>query len=247
MMNRATGGELESAIREMASVLRRHRLDYGQSVYVLRRARVSIGLTVERKKKRLPRNLTDRERDAFFATVEAGGNAQHVLLFRLMYVTGLRVSELVALQRRDVDLSTGAIRVNEGKGGKDRCVLFPESLRLPLSLYLTTLPEGQIFLFESRRRQKLTVRWVQLLAARYGEQAGIVRMHPHRLRHTLLTNLSRAGLTDTQIQLVSGHQSKRALAVYQSLALADVAKGYQEAMRQHDVQLRGVSTNYGAP
>lgn len=82
----------------------------------------------------------------------------------------------------------------------------------------------------------MTARWVQTLTAKYGDAAGIDGMHPHRLRHTLLTNLSRAGLTDTQIQQVSGHSSKRALAVYQSLALTDVAEGYQEAMRQHDVR-----------
>jgi len=235
------GGKLEGAIREMASVLRRHRLDYAQSAYVLRRARAAVGVRVEREKKRLPKNLTDAERDAFFGAVEAGGVAQHVLLFRLLYVTGLRVGEMVAVQRADVDLSACAIRVNEGKGGKDRRVLFPDTLLLPLRLYLNALPAEQGYLFETRRRQKMTARWVQTLAARYGDAAGIQGMHPHRLRHTVLTNLSRAGLTDTQIQQVSGHSSKRALAVYQSLALADVAPNYQDAMRQHDV--RRVSPN----
>lgn len=230
------GGKLDGAIREMASILRRHRLDFAQSAYVLRRARASVGVQVEREKKRLPKNLTDGERDAFFVAVEAGGNVQHLLLFRLTYTTGLRVSEMVAVKRADVDLASCSIRVNEGKGGKDRRVLFPDALLLPLRLYLDGLPAEQVYLFETRRRQKMTARWVQTLAAKYGDAAGIDGMHPHRLRHTLLTNLSRAGLTDTQIQQVSGHSSKRALAVYQSLALTDVAEGYQEAMRQHDVR-----------
>lgn len=220
---------LQTAIRDMAAVLRRHRLDYLQSGYVMRRARKLVGMESHRPQKRLPDNLTDAERDAFFAAIQRGGNAQHDLLFRLMYYTGLRVSELVNARREHMDVPTCSLRVVNGKGAKDRTVLFPQALQLALRLYLESVPD-QAYLFESRRRQKLTTRWIQTLAMRYGEAAGITRMHPHRLRHSLLTNLSRAGLTDTQIQQVSGHSSKKALAIYQHVALADVADDYQRAM-----------------
>lgn len=220
---------LKTAIREMASVLRRHRLNALQASYVLRKAREEVGVEPYRPAKRLPRNLTETERDAFFRAVEAEGLAEHVLLFRLLYATGLRVAEMVNARREHLDLTACILRVVAGKGNKDRMVLFPASLRLPLRLHLDNTPE-QVYLFESRRRERLTPRWVQLLAARYGEAAGIEKMTPHRLRHTLLTDLSRAGLSDTQIQQISGHASKRALAVYQHLALGDVAEDYTRAM-----------------
>lgn len=68
-----------------------------------------------------------------------------------------------------------------------------------------------------------------MLAKRYGEAAGIPDFHPHRLRHSLLTDLS-SELADAQLQLVSGHATKRPLEVYQSLSLQAVQPDYQEAM-----------------
>jgi integrase len=220
---------LKDAIRETASVFRRHRLEYHQVCYVVKQARRSLGIEQKRPSKRLPRNLSADELASFFSAVEQGGDAVHQLLFRLLYFTGLRVSELTAVTRLDVDLSERTIRVNLGKGGKDRVVLYPDHLQLGLRLHMESHP-GHRFLFESRRRERLTSRWIQLLAKRYGDLAGIDRMHPHRLRHSLLTDLTRAGLTDAQIQLVSGHSTKRALEVYQNLALADVREDYARAM-----------------
>lgn len=224
---------LKAAIREMASVLRRHRLNALQASYVLRKAREEVGVEPYRPAKRLPRNLTDAELEAFFRAVETEGPSEHLLLYKLLFYTGCRVSEIVNARREHLDLTACTLRVVAGKGNKDRVVLFPESLRLPLRLHLDATAD-QVFLFESRRRQRLSTRWIQVLAARYGKAAGIEEMHPHRLRHTLLTELSRAGLSDSQIQQVSGHASKRALAVYQHLALGDVAEDYQRVVGRRE-------------
>lgn len=218
---------LEPAVREMASVLRRHRLDYRQAIYVAKRARERVGLLYQRPPQKLPKNLTKSQREAFFRVVEKA-SAEHALLFRLMYVTGLRVSELVKVRRDNVDLDARTIRVNQGKGSKDRVVPFPEALLLPLRLHLSANTEAEA-LFESRRRQPLTSRWVQVLAKRYGEAAGITDMHPHRLRHSILSDLSSA-LTDAQLQIISGHATKTSLEVYQSLSLANVQDDYDAAM-----------------
>jgi len=220
---------LKEAIRETASVFRRHRLSYDQIAYVVKQARRSLDIKQERAAKRLPRNLSAGELSAFFSAIESGGDASHQLMFRLLFFTGLRVSELTAVTRLDVDLTERTIRVNQGKGAKDRVTLYPDHLQLALRLHLESRP-GQRYLFESRRRERLTSRWIQLLASRYGQAAGIEKMHPHRLRHTLLTDLTRAGLSDAQIQLISGHSTKKALEVYQSLALTDVKGDYGRAM-----------------
>jgi integrase/recombinase XerD len=220
---------LKDAIRETASVFRRHRLSYDQIAYVVKQARRSLDIGHERPAKRLPRNLSAEELSAFFSAIERGGDASHQLLFRLMFFTGLRVSELTAVTRLDVELAERTIRVNLGKGAKDRVVLYPDHLQLALRLHMESNP-GQRYLFESRRRERLSSRWIQLLASKYGVVAHIERMHPHRLRHTLLTDLTKAGLTDAQIQLISGHSTKKSLEVYQSLALSDVKDDYGRAM-----------------
>jgi len=219
---------LEPAVREMASVLRRHRLDYRQAIYVAKRARERAGLAYQRPPQKLPKNLTAAQRDSFFEVVEKA-NPMHALMFRLAYVSALRVSELVKLRREDVDLDACTVRVNQGKGSKDRVVPFPEALVLPLRLHLNATV-GAAYLFESERtRRPLTTRWVQMLGKRYGEAAGIPDFHPHRLRHSLLTDLS-SELTDAQLQLISGHATKRSLEVYQSLSASSVQPYYQDAM-----------------
>jgi integrase/recombinase XerD len=55
-------------------------------------------------------------------------------------------------------------------------------------------------------------------------------IHPHLFRHQMLTYLTTKGLSDAQIQLISGHQSKKSLEIYQHLSLQSVEKAYQEAV-----------------
>lgn len=124
------------AIREVAGVFRRFRLTYDQSAYVVRRARALVELRNERPAKTLPRNLTREELRRFFAVVDAGGSSEHSLMFRLLLLTGMRVSELTCCHRAAVDVEQCQIRIVRGKGGKDRVVLFPRELLLPMRLHL---------------------------------------------------------------------------------------------------------------
>jgi integrase/recombinase XerD len=221
----------------MVGVLRRHRLSYEQAVYVSRLARQRLKLERKPSAPRLPRLLTAGQMQEFFLAVERGGDVGHELLFKLLYTTGMRVSEVTRVKRSEVDVEHCAIRVTLGKGGKDRQVLFHESLQLALRLYLASTPE-QVYLFETRLKQPYTPRWVQRLCRKYGEAAGIEGLHPHELRHQVLTDLTRAGLTDAQLQVLSGHSSKQALEVYQHLSLRDVEPAYHEALQSKMIRKR---------
>lgn len=106
---------LEPAVREVATIIRRYRLSYEQLSYVTKMARRRTELRNPRPSKKLPRNLTDQQLASFFHAIERGGNAEHILLFRLAYFTGLRVAELCGLLRDDVDVQGLSIRVNQGK------------------------------------------------------------------------------------------------------------------------------------
>jgi site-specific recombinase XerD len=73
-----------------------------------------------------------------------------------------------------------------------------------------------------------------MFSARYSyrEMAGITQpLHPHLFRHQMLTYLTSKGLTDAEIQLISGHESKKSLEVYQHLSLESVDKAYQDAVQ----------------
>ncbi|MDQ3831646.1 MAG: tyrosine-type recombinase/integrase [Candidatus Tectomicrobia bacterium] len=70
----------------------------------------------------------------------------------------------------------------------------------------------------------------------YRQEAGITQpLHPHLFRHQMLTYLTARGLSDSQIQLISGHESKKSLEVYQHLSLENVAQAYQEAVKALEV------------
>ena len=121
--------------------------------------------------------------------------------------------------------------INQGKGGKDRYILFPESFRLVLRSHLQASPKNR-YLFESQRCTPFTPRRVQQIVQGYRDRAGIAQhVHPHLFRHQMLTFLTRQGSSDAQIQLISGDGSKKSLEVYQHISLETVEDAYQEAVQ----------------
>jgi integrase/recombinase XerD len=150
---------------------------------------------------------------------------------RLLFYTAVRVSELVHIRVADVDTAQCKIFIDQGKGSKDRYILYPTSFSLVLRAHLQAHPQNR-YLFESRHHTSYTPRRVQQIVQEYRVRAGITQpIHPHLFRHQMLTYLTRAGLTDAQIQLISGHASKAALEVYQHLSLDAVGDAYQAAVR----------------
>ena len=86
--------------------------------------------------------------------------------------------------------------------------------------------------FETRRFGPFTTRRIQQIVQGYREKAGLSQpIHPHLFRRQMLTYLTSQGLSDAQIQLISGHESKKSLQVYQHRSLASVAKAYQDAVQ----------------
>ncbi len=143
----------------------------------------------------------------------------------------MRVSELVGICVADVDTQQCKIFISQGKGSRDRYILFPKSFRLVLQSHLQANPKNR-YLFESQRCTPFTPRRVQQIVQAYRDRAGIAQhVHPHLFRHQMLTYLSAQGLSDAQIQLISGHESKKSLEVYQHLSLDTVANAYQEAVQ----------------
>ncbi|WP_075836879.1 tyrosine-type recombinase/integrase [Deinococcus marmoris] len=93
-----------------------------------------------------------------------------------------------------------------------------------------------MYLFETQRCGPYTVRRIQQIVQRYRETAGLsASVHPHLFRHQMLTFLTGQKLSDAQIQLLSGHASKKSLEVYQHLSLDAVDAAYQQAVRFIDL------------
>jgi integrase/recombinase XerD len=223
--NTKTKDKLASQILLM---VRKQNIDYEGLRYIFRRVRKNAGIS-RPKDRSLPKLLTEVELQAFFRTIQSCGVLEHEIMLRLLFFTAVRVAELVNIKVCDVDLGNSKIFIQDGKGGKDRYVLFPSSFRLALESHIQTNAQRK-YLFQSRLYKQYTTRRIQQLVENYGAQAGI-EVHCHLFRHQMLTYLTRKGLSDSQIQLVSGHSSKKSLEIYQHLSLEAVEQAYQDAVR----------------
>jgi integrase/recombinase XerD len=159
-----------------------------------------------------------------------------VLIKTLLY-TGVRVSELVAIRLDDVDFDRCQIRVNEGKGRKDRVVPFPSAFKEILALHADALrKKGVAHLFESSWKKPYSDRGVRRLLERYATTAGLAHpISPHRLRHFLLTWLKKQGIDDALIQPYSGHASRKSLEIYSQLAIGEAQLAYDGVMPRFPV------------
>jgi integrase/recombinase XerD len=179
----------------------------------------------------LPHLLPDSALKRFFQVIQECGDVQHEILLKLLFYTAVRVRELACIHIDDVDLENCRIFIHQGKGPKDRYILFPTSFRLVLKSHLKAHPENQ-YLFETRRCGPFTTRRIQQIVQSYRTRAGVTQpVHPHLFRHQMLTYLTARGLSDAQLQLISGHASKKSLEIYQHLSLEAVEGAYQAAVR----------------
>ena len=216
----------------MVNASRRSHLSYDQFIKLCSLARKRLNLSRPKRSRHLPQIIPDDALKRFYQIIDQDKNAKYQLMLRLLLFCGVRVSELVNIMISDVDLNGQKIFIRSGKGDKDRYVLFPKQFRLALQLHINTNPDNR-YLFESNRRKQFSTRMVQYIVNDYAEAAQLpVKCHPHTLRHQLLTFLTKEGLTDAQIQLISGHSSKKSLEVYQHLSLVDVSDSYQQAMQK---------------
>lgn len=218
-------------VAQLVRMARKARLGYDDFLYVSQQARKKLGLRRVKKDRRLPQLLPETEPRRFFRAIQDTGDVQQEILMKLLFYTAVRVSELVHIKVTDVDLDGCKIFINRGKGAKDRYILFPASFRLVLKSHLVK-KAGHRYLFETRRFGPFTTRRIQQIVQQYREKAGITQpVHPHLFRHQMLTFLTSKGLSDAQIQLISGHETKKSLEVYQHLSLETVDKAYQDAVR----------------
>jgi integrase/recombinase XerD len=222
-------------VTQLVRIARKERLDYAAFLYVCQQARRRLGLRKPPKERRLPQLLAETDLKKFFRVLQQCGNLQHEIMLKLLFFSAVRVSELVKVKVTDIDFAQCKIFIAQGKGGKDRYILFPASFRLVLQSHLRANPKNR-YLFETTRYTLFTPRRVQQIVKQYRDQAGIAQhVHPHLFRHQMITYLTARGLADSQIQLISGHGSKKSLEIYQHLSLQNVEKAYQDAVKSLEV------------
>lgn len=170
-----------------------------------------IDLKFAKRNQRLPIVLS---RDEVGRIVGAVKNAKHRLMLALAYGAGLRVSEVMNLRIRDIDLQELTIHIKQAKGKKDRLTVFPTTLKAEISA-LIALREPDDYVFRSERGGKLTERTAQVIFERALKQAEVKKQATfHSLRHSFATHLLENGVDIRYVQELLGHQNIRTTQIY---------------------------------
>lgn len=136
------------------------------------------------------------------------GNSRDLAMIDLLASTGMRVGELVKLNRQDIDFQNRECVVT-GKGDKQRKVYFDARTKIHLSKYLSERTDNNEALFVSllAPSERLQISGVEIRLRNLGKKLNIPKVHPHKFRRTLATMAIDKGMPIEQVQHLLGHQS----------------------------------------
>jgi len=180
----------------------------------------------------LPRALSQEQVTALFAQLT---HPMDHALFGVMLRCGLRVSEVVKLTLTDIDWDQGALRMDQGKGRKDRYVYLSSDAAARLQACVAVRPAGipadAVFWNRKRPRQPLSVKAIQKKMERYAKAAGI-EATCHQLRHTFASNLLEHGAEIVTIKDLLGHESVHSSERYARVSNRKVKQEYARTMKK---------------
>ncbi|HEX9882924.1 MAG TPA: site-specific tyrosine recombinase XerD [Desulfobaccales bacterium] len=186
--------------------------------------------------RRLPKVLGEPEVEALLSAPDPATPAgqRDGALLEVLYATGLRVSELVGLTLKQLDLRRGVVRPL-GKGSKERVVpmVAPavEKLQLYLSQGRPRLLQGRQspYVFLNRRGGKLTRQGFWKILKNYARELGVRDLSPHTLRHSFATHLLSRGANLRVLQLLLGHADLATTQIYTHLDAARLKEIHRKA------------------
>ncbi len=178
-------------------------------------------LVLPKKEKRLPKYFEYSELEKMFLVPDCStplGQRDSVIL-EMLYATGVRVSELINIQIKDISISEKSIRIL-GKGSKMRKVYFNDVALRKMNNYIESgrkvLDMNQSpYLFLNRRGGKLTTRRVQQVLEEIIQKTSINKnISPHMIRHSFATHLLNEGCDLLSVQQLLGHESLTTTSIY---------------------------------
>ncbi len=210
-------GRASSAARRVSSLKRFYQ-------YCVRERRIAADPTLKldppKRPPRFPKTLSEADVEALLGApdVRTPLGLRDRAMLETLYATGLRVSELVALKRYEVNLDAGVVRVL-GKGAKERLVPLGEEAVEWISRYSKEVENPSDALFVTARRRAMTRQAFWHLIRRYGARAiPGKRLSPHVLRHAFATHLINHGADLRVVQMLLGHADISTTQIYTHVA-----------------------------
>ncbi|GAD80447.1 tyrosine recombinase XerC [Vibrio ezurae] len=192
------------------------------------------GVSTPRNHKRLPKNLdVDETGQLLDINMDDPLAIRDRAIMELLYGTGMRLSELIQLNVKNVQGDRGEIRVI-GKGDKERIVPFSGEAKRWVLDWLKVRPlllkEEQEALFISKRGTRISHRNVQKRMSEWGIKQGVTsHITPHKLRHSFATHILESSGNLRAVQEMLGHESLSTTQVYTHLDFQHLAQAYDKA------------------
>ena len=191
-----------------------------------------------KKPKHLPNCLSEEEVDRLLAApdLETDSGLRDKAMLETMYSSGLRVSELLNLEKGQVNMSKGIITVL-GKGAKERKVPLSDYAIEYIKKYVNEVRnksefKGSKYLFLSRRGEPLSRVYFFKQVRKYSEQVGIATtVSPHTLRHSFATHLLNHGAQLRIVQGMLGHTNIATTQIYTHVSTEKLKEDYDKMMK----------------
>lgn len=164
-----------------------------------------------RKEQKLPKVISEEE---IIRMLNSINNLKHLCIVSLLYSSGLRRSELLNLKRGAINIDRNQVKVEGGKGNKDRITMLSEVTKELLKQYVLEYKPTN-YLFEGKPGYQYSATSVANIVKKAAKKAGIpMVVTPHILRHSFATHLMDQGIETRYIQTLLGHQSLETTAIY---------------------------------
>ena len=174
-----------------------------------------------RKSKLLPTVLSKEE---VIDLLRFTRNLKHRAILAMIYSAGLRISELLHLQLKHIDIDRRQIIVKNGKGRKDRNIILAESFIPLMHNYLTSY-QPQVYFVEGKPTQLYSAESIRAFLHKATRMANIKkRVTPHTLRHSYATHLLENGIDLRYIQELLGHAKPETTMIYTHVSKKDLLK-----------------------
>jgi integrase/recombinase XerD len=178
---------------------------------VLCRPRTDLRVPARRK---VTRRAVVYSKEQIAALLEAARNPKHRALLMCVYGAGLRVSEVVQLRPEHIDSDRGLIRVEQGKGSKDRYTILPDRLLQELRDYYRCFRPGEWLFFGRDRSRPMPIGSAQKIFYLVRNRAGIHHGGIHTLRHCFATHMLEAGADIYELKRMMGHSAIKTTSGY---------------------------------
>jgi len=195
-------------------------------------------LIVPKQKKSLPIFVSETDMNHLFERIDFGDTFEGIrdkTIIELFYATGIRLSELLNIKRKDIDFYTYTIKII-GKRKKERIIPFSPKLLSILNEYIAVYENefgefGQnMFLFTTKEGKIMYPKLIYKIVRKYLDMVSTVeKRSPHVLRHTFATHLLDNGADLSAIKEILGHSSLSATQFYTHTSVERLKKTYKQA------------------